>query len=835
MRRQILASLAAMLVAMAAVAVPAKRVPITVMQSDGTSLTVVMMGDEWGHSLVTSDGKAVARTANGDLCYRTASGVSDVIAHEVGERSSNEISFLKANEESLAAESVISLGRRAAAKKEGRKKVGQTQVPTMGSPRVPILLVEYQDKKMSNKMENFIHQYRDGETSAFQYFKDQSNGKYTPQFDVYGIYTLDSNRSVYGGNDSNGDDKGLGKMVSEAISKAGDAVDWAQYDNDGDGVCDVVIVVYAGVGEAQAENIPNSVWPCQWELSDAVRYGDGNGTVTRNGVTIDKFAVFNEITGSNDNGTKMDGVGTFCHEFSHCLGLPDFYETTYKKGYYGMGNWSLMCGGCYNNDGYLPIGYNAYEKAFMGWIDLKEPVAGTDYTLPVFNQKTAETDVAYKVVSPLNDNEYYVLENRAKQGWDKYIAGEGMLVTHVTYVASRWEANTPNDKAVQLCTIIPADNKLAESNESGDPYGKTNHELTDESTPAATLNMTSSGSVASKTGGAGFMSKPITDIAINGDKTVTFSFMKDSEPVFTPELGDAEAADVTETSFKAVWTDETAAELVESYTLEVKQRGVAGEVELLLDEDMSAGTTTWTTSAKGVYSEKTSGYVRLGTTTANGSVTSPAVNLSGSNGAVSVVITAKAYGNDKDVAMKVSVADASGNELDSETVTITGDDEEYVVVLEGEVSPASANHIVIENTTLKKRVMLKHVKVYAGNGIVAVSAAPRRVVSETGDATKRTITGITEKEYTVTGLTEGAEYTYKVKAIYTNGKESAWSASKMVSLVSSGVTEVDVRKDVKAVKYYNMLGVESATPFTGVNVVVTTYTDGTTKTTKTVK
>ncbi len=830
-----LTSLAAVLVAVAAVAVPAKRVPVTVMQSDGTSLTVVMMGDEWGHSLVTSDGKAVARTANGDLCYRTASGVSEVLAHEVGERSGDEISFLKANEESLTAESVISHGRRAAAKREGRKKVGLTQVPTMGSPRVPILLVEYQDKKMSNEMETFIHQYRDGETSAFQYFKDQSNGKYTPQFDVYGIYLLDSNRSVYGGNDSNGDDKGLGKMVSEAISKAGDEVDWSQYDNDGDGVCDVVIVVYAGVGEAQAENVPNSVWPCQWELSDAVNYGDGDGAVTRNGVTIDKFAVFNEITGSNDKGTKMDGVGTFCHEFSHCLGLPDFYETTYKNGYYGMGNWSLMCGGCYNNDGYLPIGYNGYEKAFMGWIDLQEPEAGNDYTLPVFNQKTAETDVAYKVVSPLNANEYYVLENRAKQGWDKYIAGEGMLVTHVTYVASRWNANTPNDKAVQLCTIIPADNKLAESNESGDPYGKTNHELTDESTPAATLNMTSSGSLASKTGGAGYMSKPITDIAINSDKSVTFSFMKNAEPTFTPELGDAEAADVTETSFKAVWTDETAEELVESYTLLVKQRGVTGDVELLLDEDMSAGTTTWTTSAKGVYNEKTSGYVRLGTTTANGSVTSPEVDLSGSNGVVSVVITAKAYGNDKDVAMKVSVADASGRESDSKTVTITSEDEEYVVVLEGEASPASANYIVIENTTLKKRVMLKHVKVYAGSGDVADLDAPKRVVSETGDATKRTITGITEKEYTVTGLTEGAEYTYKVKAIYANGKESDWSASKSVTLGSSGVSEVDADKALKAVKYYNLLGVESTTPFRGVNVVVTTYTDGTTKATKTVK
>ncbi len=835
MKQRIITSLVAIAAVATMLAVPAKRTPITVNQSDGSSITVVTVGDEWGHCLMTSDGKAVARTGNGDLCYRTANGVSTILAHEVSERTPDEISFLEANRQNVTPEATISKGRKAQAKKEGRRKAGLTQVPTMGSPKVPILLVEYSDKKMSNSKEDFVKQYCTGETSAFQYFKDQSNGKYTPQYDVYGIYSLPSSRATYGKNDSNGDDTGVCQMVGDAITTAGDDVDWSQYDNDGDGVCDVVIVVYAGVGEAQAsEVVPNAVWPCQWELSDGANYKDGPGALNLNGVTIDKFAVFNEITGSNDRSTKMDGVGTFCHEFSHCLGLPDFYETSYRNGYYGMGNWSLMCGGCYNNDGYLPVGYNAYEKAFMSWIELLTPVAGNDYTLPVFNQKNEATDVAYKVVSPLNENEYYVLENRAKQGWDRYIAGEGMLVTHVTYVASRWSANTPNDKAVQLCTIIPADNKLSESNEGGDPYGTTNHELTDESVPAATLNMMASGSIASKTGGAGFMGKPITEIVKNSDKSVTFSFMKEAEPLYVPELGEAEASDITETSFKAVWTDETPDELVDSYTLEVKQRGVAGDVELLLDEDMSSGTTTWTKSSKGTYSEKTAGYLRLGTTTANGSVTSPTLELTGSDAVVTVVVTAKSYGIDKDVAMKVSVVNGD-SELNSKTVSITDEDAVYKIVLEGEISPATLNAIKIENTALRKRVMLKHVAVYSGDASEMDINAPRRAASEDGDASKRTITGITQKEYLVTGLTEGAEYTYKVKTLYTNGKQSAWSASKTVSLKSSGVNEIQASKDVQSVKYFNMLGVESLEPFNGVNVKVTTFTDGTTEATKIIK
>ena len=757
-----------------ALAIPAKRTPVTITQSDGTKVIVTMRGDEWHHSFVTSDGKPVSLEADGNLYYRTASGVSAVMAHEVSDRSAAETSFINSNASEMTFSAIASKSSRAKAGKAyaARRKVGSTQVPTTGSPRVPIILVQYSDKKMSNTKATFVSQYTSGSTSAYQYFSDQSNGKYTPQFDVYGIYTLSKTRATYGGNDSNGDDKGVGLMVYDAIAAAGSDIDWSQYDNDGDGEADVCIVVYAGVGEAQATSVTNAVWPCQWSLSDASRYESGVNTVTRNSTKIDRFAVFNEVNGSSDSSTKIDGVGTFCHEFSHCLGLPDFYETTYENGYYGIGSWSLMDYGSYNNDGYTPIGYSGYEKNFMGWVDLVTPVQGTQYTLPVWNQKSENTDVAVKVTSPLNSNEYYVLENRAQQGWDAYIPDEGMMVTHVTYVASRWSANSVNDEAIQLFTIIPADGKADENNETKDLYGETNHALTDETSPAATLNMLSSGSLASSTGGAGNMGQPLTEININSDKSVSFWYMKGAEPHFAPVLNEASA--VGKTQFTASWTDETEAEYVTSYDLQVNAKSSAAEATLVAEEDMSAGTTTWTKSTSGTY--KDSDGLRLGTSKATGSVTSPSVDLS--SGTATVVVNAKYFGTDTSAELKVTVLDASGNELASATQgSLASSYADYTVTLTSTFD--SSCKVKLENSVTGKRVILSNVKIYNG----AYSAADaRRRATETGDAKKRTITGITDKSYTVADLNEGETYTFKVRTNYSDGTTSAWTATKSVTL-----------------------------------------------------
>ena len=517
--------------ALAAVAMPAKPGWQTFVQSDGTSLQVQAVGNAFNHAILTTDGLMVARGANGDFYYNSSvTGLTAVRAHEQGQRSASETAFINAQRFSLtmATENRLMLPK---SQNNKFRTVGGSNddsgVPAHGERRIPIILVEYKDKKFNNTREQIIDAMLTGNESVGQYFRDQSNGLYEPNFEVYGIYCLSQNRSYYGGN-SGGNDKALGAMVTEACQMAAaDGMSFKPYDTNNDDYCDVVIVIYAGVGEAQASTThPEAIWPCNWSLSAASYYGmGGNGAFRPNNgdPLVDNFAVFNELYGSNDNGTTIDGIGTFAHEFGHCLGLPDFYDTG-NGNHYGLGDWDIMCMGCYNNDGFTPPGYSAYEKVFMGWIDYITAQPGTYYTLPVFNKKQASTDKAVRITSDLNQNEFFILENRRKQGWDRYAPGEGIMITHVTYSQDRWWGNTPNNQNIQLMTLMNADNTWSYYNESTDlwPQGN-NNAFTDSSTPAAKLNMNANGGI---TGNAGFLGKPVTEMVINSDKTASFWFMK---------------------------------------------------------------------------------------------------------------------------------------------------------------------------------------------------------------------------------------------------------------------------------------------------------------------
>ena len=550
MNRFILAIASAM-IATTAMAVPAIPFKKTFTQSDGTSITVGMVGDEWHSTVVTSDNYTITPDGKGDYYYTSGGRMTGVRAHDADKRSAAEQAFLAAHEKALRftpQASSASLPRFAP-----QRNVGSTQVPTHGTPRIPILLVQFTDKSMSNSIATFNAQYKSGANSAYQYFHDQSWGQYQPQFDVYGIYTLPSNRATYGAHGTNSygsdvNDIGVAQMVIDAIGQAGNAVDWSQYDNDGDGEVDVCIVVYAGVGEAQSYGYtPESIWPCQWNLYSGQYYGDGTGPVTRNGKRINRFAVFNELNGWNDDNTQIDGVGTFCHEFSHCLGLPDFYATN-DSGYYGMGTWSIMCSGCYNNDGYTPCGYTAYEREFMGWMQLTQAKENTKYTLSHIADEGAQ---AVKITSPYSSNEYYILENRQKTGWNAYIQASGLMVNHVTYNATDWSNNAVNNSATQRMTIIAADNRLSMYSEYGDlyPYNG-NNSLTDNSTPAATLYTGS------------LMGQPVTEITKSGNK-VSFWFRKGAYTKEIPTL-ELDEASVTCTSFRVHWN---AVDNAESYRI----------------------------------------------------------------------------------------------------------------------------------------------------------------------------------------------------------------------------------------------------------------------------
>ena len=493
-----------------ALAVPAKPGWHTMTQSDGTTLKIQAVGNAFNNALLTTDGLAVERGADGDFYYISSlTGLTAMRAHNPEQRTATEKAFVAAQRSHLG------MTHKSYKMPNAKGKLGATgsnataDVPALGERRIPIILVEFQDKKFNHTPDQIIESMLTGHESVGQYFHDQSNGMYKPVFDVYGIYSLSQDREYYGGRTSSTKDK----------------------------------------GEAQASGYhPEAIWPCNWTLDAAKYYSrGGNGAFSPNvgDPYVNHFAVFNELHGSNDNGKSIDGIGTFVHEFGHCLGLPDLYDTGNNDNY-GMGNWDVMCLGCYANDSYSPVGYSAYEKVFMGWVNYITPEPNTYYTLPAWNQKTRESDKAVCIVSDVNKNEYFIFENRQRTGWDRSLPGTGILVTHITYSPSYWTNNKPNNDKIQLVTLLPADNKLSKYSESGDTwpqYGRT--ALTDETSPATVLNMDQMGNI---TGKAGYLGKPVTEMVINKDGTASFWYMKEEHNYAIGDVnhdGDVNIADVT--------------------------------------------------------------------------------------------------------------------------------------------------------------------------------------------------------------------------------------------------------------------------------------------------
>lgn len=356
------------------------------------------------------------------------------------------------------------------------RRIGQASsapLPCTGSPKVPVVLVQFKDKsftvadsdeEVKSMYDEFLNK-KEGKActslkSVYAYFKEQSFGKFTPEFDVIGPVTLDNNYSYYGKNSGNNKDVNISKFYSEACKKAVSSYDvsWSSFDNNADGKVDMVFFIYAGEGENNySVDDANLIWP---------KEGTSTLSVTVDDYTI-KFGAYG-CTCELYNGAQ-DGVGTMCHELSHALGLPDFYDVNYVC--YGMDYWDLMDSGCYQIDGLSPVGYSAYERDFMGWIDIVTLNPDSAYTLTLEPLETS--GVAYRIVNKTSQNECFIFENRQNIGSDTYLGWpaanlyrkygyvNGLMVTHVDYSANAWSNNTVNTaKDRQRMTLVPADGVL---------------------------------------------------------------------------------------------------------------------------------------------------------------------------------------------------------------------------------------------------------------------------------------------------------------------------------------------------------------------------------------
>lgn len=604
--------------------------------------------------------------------------------------------------------------------------------------------------------------------SVRDYFIEQSYGMLTIDFDVVGPLTLTNTREYYGSSPNGNLSDRAAEMVIEALTLADPQVNYADYDWDNNGWVDQVYVIYAGITKAATQGY---IWPHEWSLTNAKYWGCGSGRQSKDGVYINTYAVSNELA----DATRLEGIGTACHEFSHCLGYPDFYDTSYSGGTAGQ-YWDVLDAGSYNGPRYIgevPSPYTAYERWLAGWIDLIPLAEPTKVkNMPAINQE----GVAYIINNTGNSNEYYILENRQQVTFGTGNGGHGLMVWHVDYNRTAWNNNEVNtDVNHQRMTFLPADGQvgvlvqdddgsyryqISAYDEAGDPYpGNRN---VSEVQPLTWF-------VAEKYGTKTHQNL-IHDISETANGKINFTY-GDYKALPTPELDYPTV--LSETRFIANWLP---VEGATSYTLQLEAMTGEPSPATVLAENFSgfkaaAADTQIGSSVIDKYTQ-TMGWtvsnirgtndasVIIGTISARGSMMTPALE----NRAGKLVVEFDAAYSDEGSSVIVTVL--KGEQIfATQTIQLTAERETYSYTFDD--IPSGCN-VKFESTGRRKRFYLYNIDIKDMSG---------------ADSVITTITGLTSTSYTVVGANADIYY-YRVQAICEDGS-SDWSDWMDVDIASA--------------------------------------------------
>lgn len=476
----------------AANAVPAKRIQKVITLANGTQVSVELRGDEYLSWWEGTDGTA----------YRTTATDENVFEAFDLEAQKPAAAARRARTEQGRVARLARVKNSLKGADDKMRGLGGDHITYKGVKKGLVVLVDFKNKKFADGHDleyykniingkDFTDEKEGYVGSVRDYFLAQSNGQFELDFDVVGPVTMSQNFGYYGGDGAYQKDEKVYEMIKEASDAIQDQVNLKDYDWDGDGEADQVFYLYAGLGQASGGS-PGTIWPHESEL----RYWPC-GVLSYPTGKINTYACANELQPETQGSSRYisAGIGTICHEFSHCLGFADMYDTTGGGGY-GMSVFDVMDQGSYNGNGFVPCNYTAFERIYAGWVEsielidpatVKDMKSVSDYGRPfiMYNYK--------------NTNEYFLLENRQNTGWDKGLYGcNGLLITHVNYVPSRWANNSVNssNQNIQCCTVVNADGSREISNTQslqGDLYpyevkGVTmNDEFTDDSEPASKL------------------------------------------------------------------------------------------------------------------------------------------------------------------------------------------------------------------------------------------------------------------------------------------------------------------------------------------------------------
>ncbi len=756
------------LAAAAAMAVPAQRIQQRIRLTDGSEITATLRGDERVSYYETSNGALYIRQADG--LYRPTSQT------ELQLRMNDML-----QKEHVQEQMRLAVNPKANVRRRAPRKGESLTDAYIGSKKGLVILVNFKDKSFADanpqpfydRMFNEKGFTDDGQTgSVHDYYYDQSYGKFDLTFDVVGPITLSQPMKYYGGPEGDVHDSynGLQAMVKEACQTVDGQVNFAEYDWNKDGYADQVYIIYAGYGQATGGD-ENTIWP--------------HKSFVQNGPTLDNtiigtYACNNELSGKN-SGTERMGIGTACHEFSHCLGLPDFYNTNDGSGGGGE-DWDIMSGGNYNGGGKCPAGYTSYERWLCGWlapIELDKPTTVTD--MPSLEAEPT----AYILTHDTYENEYYLLENRQPTKWDKETGGKGLLIFHVDYDPLLWLYNLiNNDPAHERMALVAADGDT-KKDPSGDPFpgpSGLKSTFTDNSNPAADLyNPMPDGTLK--------LGKPIEKIQLTTQGTISFVALDG----MLPRTENATASDITANGFTLTWDPVEGAESYDIFMQCEQDKHATPQEGLVLLEDFKGcvsskvgfsniGTTMdkYTTvkgwSGKNLYQSPTG--LQIGKGSNMGTLLSPTLPESVNKDITIVLWTSNAYGSNQAAQAKVIIhtqdGTLSGSFTNNGRVVIPTQGEmmpkgEYTVEVQG-LNVMAISKLAVIDGLYEKEVLNDYL-----DNLTSAAPAPKKAQENT------TLLNTTDTKYTFTELNPQDTYRMRVMAIGAKGK-GLWSNEVVVNM-----------------------------------------------------
>ena len=438
MKRIVLLLLGLLVFSLQLHAVKAYPYPVTVVQPDGTTLTIRLYGDENRSWKTTLDGRPVFQGADGFWRVTDSLPPLNPVAKKLNPEGGSLSMF-------LATKSPVSV-------------------------RTLVIPVQFSDRKFTvptprRAIYNLFNQQYYSENGAtgsvLDWFRDNLDGYGNFSFEVCDVVTVPYPESWYGANVDGVTDRNIRQLVVHAC-EAADAigVDFTRYDFDKDGVVDNIFLLFAGHNEAEGGG-DSTLWPQSWNVSDM--------GLSLDGMRISNFSLYSEYSGAT--GYHFAGIGTICHEYCHFLGLQDLYDVNDEteglcNGLFG--SLSVMDQGNYNNEGRTPPYLTAFERQMVGLIQTETIRRPQELLVPPVQQ----TSKAYVLPSGVPGDDFWI-EFRDGYRWDAYIGGTGLVVYHIDKSSNaagsmtaklRWSANAVNGCADHPCAMfVSSDGGVATS------------------------------------------------------------------------------------------------------------------------------------------------------------------------------------------------------------------------------------------------------------------------------------------------------------------------------------------------------------------------------------